>query len=196
MTRCIAVFLWMSATVLHAQTPDWKVQYDSAQRYWGSQWIKTIPFLVKAEKAALYDLGIYDENYLTILNDLGLAYAKTGDYKNAEIYLTKVIAISSEGGDESDSDLQRACLNLAAVHAEQQHFKDAEALYLKVLHHPSSPDELLGPALKGIAALSESADKPAPALALLDDKRYAALVATDEWQITRARLARKDGRFT
>ncbi|HTF21947.1 MAG TPA: tetratricopeptide repeat protein, partial [Chryseolinea sp.] len=185
----------MSACVLHAQTPDWKVQYDSAQHYWGIHWTKTIPFLVKAEKAALYDLGIYDENYLTILNDLGLAYAKTGDYKSAEKYLTKVITITSEGGDGSDSDLQRAYLNLAAVHAEQQHFKDAEGLYLKVLHDPHPVAELLDPALKGITALYESGDKPAQALALLDDKRYAASVGTDEWQITRARLARKDGRY-
>ena len=150
MTRCIAIFLWISATVLHAQTPDWKVQYDSAQRYWGTQWNKTIPFLVKAEKSALYDLGIYDENYLTILNDLGLAYAKTGDYKNAEKSLTKVISIKSEGGDGSDEDRQRAWLNLAAIHAEQQHFKEAEELYLKVLNDPQPSAELIAPALKGI----------------------------------------------
>ncbi|MEJ1240458.1 CHAT domain-containing tetratricopeptide repeat protein [Chryseolinea sp. T2] len=194
MTRCLVVFLWISATVLHAQTPDWKVQYDSAQRYWGNQWAKTIPFLVKAEKAALYDLGIYDENYLTILNDLGLAYAKIGDYKNAEKSLAKVITIASEGGDPQAADLQRAYLNLASIHFEQQHYKEAEELYLKVLNDATTAQELVVPALKGISALYESTDTPAAALALLNDKRFGVQTTSAEWQITRARLLRKDGR--
>ncbi|MGC3948149.1 MAG: CHAT domain-containing protein [Chryseolinea sp.] len=193
MTRCLVIFLWISATVLHAQIPEWKVQYDSAQRYWGNQWAKTIPFLVKAEKSALYDLGIYDENYLTILNDLGLAYAKTGDYKNAEKSLSKVVTISTESGNSHDEDLQRAYLNLASIHAEQQHFKEAEELFLKVLNGTSPAKELIAPALKGISALYESIDKPSAALVLLNDKRFAGATSGPDWQITRARLARKDG---
>ena len=193
MTRCLVIFLWISATVLHAQTPDWKVQYDSAQRYWGTQWAKTIPFLVKAEKSALYDLGIYDENYLTILNDLGLAYAKTGDYRNAENSLAKVISIASEGGNPHDADVLRANLNLASIHAEQQHFKEAEQLYLKVLNDPGTDKELLLPALKGISAVYESTDRPSDALALLNDKRFADPTSAADWQIIRARLSRQDG---
>lgn len=196
MTRCIAIFLWMSATVLYAQVPEWKVQYDSAQRYWGGQWQKSIPFLVKAEKAALYDLGIYDENYLVILNDLGLAYAKTGDYANAERMLTKAVSIRTESGAEADEDLQRTTLNLAAIHAEQQHWKEAETRYLKVLDHPEYDAAVLDAALKGIVAVYESSGRPDQAIALLDDTRFSSRVTSPEWQIIRARLAREGGRYS
>lgn len=196
MSRCIAIFLWISATVLQAQTPEWQAQYDSAQRYWGKQWERAVPFLIKAEKAALYDLGIYDENYLTIVNDLGLAYAKTGDYQNAEKLLTKAITIMTEGSNETDEDLQRTRLNLAAVHADQLHLHEAETLYLKVLNDAQASPSLVVASLKGVVSLYENSDRPQQALALLSDKRFAAHTSTDAWIIVRARIARKSGHYS
>lgn len=172
------------------------MQYDSAQQYWGKQWTKTIPFLIKAEKAALYDLGIYDENYLTIVNDLGLAYAKTGDYQNAEKLLAKAINIMAEGSGDSDEDMQRTRLNLAAVHAEQRHIQEAETLYLKVLNDTQTGPSLIAASLKGVVSLYENSDRPQQALALLSDSRFAAHSSTDDWLIVRARVARKSGRYS
>ena len=186
----------ISATVLHAQTPQWKTDYDSAQRYWGSDWRKTVPFLVKAEKSALYDLGLYDENYLTILNDLGLAYAKAGDYANAEKMLTKAIGIRNEVEPDEPADIQKTLLNLATIYAEQNRLQDAENIYSKLNTDPRLDDALAPLVLKSTIALLETSNKISQALSLLADPKFVKFVTSPEWTLIRARLLRENGQFS
>ena len=117
----VIVFTVLSSS-LYAQSsgaPTWKIYYDSAQSFWNKDWKKVISLLTRAEKSALSDLGIYDDNYLTIVNDLGLAYARNKEFSTAEKLFTKIIGIKTESGNVSDSDYINTVINLGDVLAEQ-----------------------------------------------------------------------------
>jgi len=131
----VAFFAVLSSSLLAQQTsiPTWKLYYDSAQAFWDKDWSKTIPLLVWAEKSALNDLGIYDPNYLTILNDLGLAYSHLKDYTNAEKLLARNISIKTELGNTTGDDFFNSLNNLAEIHAEQGHVKQAAQLYKRII---------------------------------------------------------------
>jgi len=140
----VILLIFLTST-LHAQmagAPTWKIYYDSAQTFWNSDWPKTISLLARAEKSALSDLGIYDDNYLTIVNDLALAYTHTNDYSTAEKLFTKIIATRTELGNISDSEYTNAVMNLANVYAETAKVKQAAALYKKLMSSstPETPD--------------------------------------------------------
>ncbi len=100
----------------HAQSqPKWKLDYDSAQFFWNNNASKSLRFLQNAERIALNDLGVYDENYLAIASDLGLAYAQMKDFKNAERYLIKNLTIEREIFRPEDPRILQAKYNLATV---------------------------------------------------------------------------------
>ena len=122
------------AIACHAQeVPLWKIHYDSTQQYWGNDWRKCIQHLQTAEHAALSDLGMYDNNYLTIINDLGLAYWQSKDFENAEKMLTKSYRLKHELLNERDPELLRAISNLAGLFTDQSKDAQARQLYKKVL---------------------------------------------------------------
>lgn len=98
-----------------ASVAAWKVSYDSAQHYWADNIQRSVGLLQKAERVAFNDLGIYDENYLVILNDLGLAYSQIRDYKKAQEYLTRSLAIQHELYTEENGQTLRSACNLAAI---------------------------------------------------------------------------------
>ncbi len=98
-----------------ASVAAWKVSYDSAQYYWYDNMQRSVAHLQKAEQVAFNDLGIYDENYLVILNDLGLAYSQIKDYKKAQEYLTRSLEIQHELYTEENVQMLRSACNLAAI---------------------------------------------------------------------------------
>lgn len=153
--------------------PSWKLDYDSAQIFWENDWQKTIQFLTRAETVAFNDLGIYDENYLTIVNDLGLAYAQVKDYKNAERLLTKNLAIKTEMNAPPDAALLRSMSNLAAIHSSQGHFSKAEELYKKTLAavSPDADATLYWAVVKNLLILYETNDRLVNALQLLEGSK-------------------------
>lgn len=181
-------------------TPAWKTYYDSAQLFWAKDWKKTIPLLVKAEKSALYDLGVYDDNYLTILNDLGLAYARNKDFGNAEKLLTKSLSIKEELNRSEPTDASQTLLNLATVHAEQNHVQQAEQLYKRILsvQSPVPENNVRIQAIRNLTALYENINRIDEALSLLNAP-YATRLSSGndqslesfELQIIRVRLERK-----
>lgn len=156
MRKLTAIVLFALLPVaLYAQSsavPAWKLYYDSAQLYWAKDWKKTVPLLVQAERSALSDLGIYDENYLTIINDLGLAYAKTKDYATAEKFLNKSLSIKTE----LKGDLGPTLTNLAGVHAEQGHSQQAEQFYKRILAEPTAEPDIVFQAKKQLVQLYET----------------------------------------
>lgn len=203
MRRFLPVIFFISLPFfLRAQqtTPAWKIFYDSAQLFWAKDWQKTIPLLVKAEKSALYDLGVYDDNYLAILNDLGLAYARNKDFSNAEKLLTKSLSIKEELNRSEPTDASETLLNLATVHAEQHHIEKAEQYYKQVLsaQRPDPDRNVKMQAVKSLIALYESANRTDDALSLINtphiippstgnDQSFESF----ELQIIRVRLERK-----
>lgn len=204
MRQIIAIILSaVLSFTLRAQpsvVPAWKIYYDSAQTFWDKDWQKTIPLLTYAERSALNDLGIYDENYLTIINDLGLAYAKTKDYANAEKLLSKSLAIKTELNPSPDPALYRSMNNLAGIYADQQHFRQAEELYKKIISAPSETmdADIYLSAEKNLVILYENEGRIDSALQLLNDlKSPYSEDASDnaatkyESDLTRGRLNRK-----
>jgi tetratricopeptide (TPR) repeat protein len=83
--------------------------------------------LKRSERLAFNDLGIYDDNYLTILNDLGLALSKSGDYDAAEKLLKQCLTLRVEvlqpGGEQG---LLNTMGNLALVYEAQARFAEAK----------------------------------------------------------------------
>ena len=190
---CLLLTLAVGVKAQDAAIPVWKNCYDSAQLYWGSNWKKTIPLLVRAERSAQNDLGVYDENYLTILNDLGLAYAQVRDYTNAEKLLTKALALKTEIGAAPDDELFRSVNNLAGVHAEQGHVQQAEQLYKRVLTAttPIAAD-IKWSAAKNLSGLHESNGQLTEALQLLSAFDASKSDVTQyELNIAKGRLLRK-----
>lgn len=112
---------------------SWKTSYDSAQYYWNNNTEKSINLLTKAERVAFNDLGIYDENYLTILNDLGVAYSQIKNFRKAEEYLSRNISIRHELSDEENSQTLKATCNLATVYLKSGEDVRAKQLYKEVL---------------------------------------------------------------
>lgn len=203
MRQIIAIILFAFLSfALSAQpsiAPTWKIYYDSAQTFWAKDWQKTIPLLKHAERSALNDLGIYDPNYLTIINDLGLAYAQIRDYSNAEKLLSKSLAIKTELNALPNADLFRSINNLAGVHAEQRHFQQAEQLYKKIISAPSASidADTYWSAAKNLVLLYENEGRIDSALQLLDGLKTNSedvndnLVAKYEMDLARGRINRK-----
>ena len=119
-------------------TPLWKIYYDSAQNYYSGDYRKGISLLTRAEKSALSDLGIYDNNYLVIVNDLGLLYWHIDDYATAEKLLLKNINTRKELGNTSDNYYVDAVRNLATIYSRQGKFQKASACYKDIVFNVTS----------------------------------------------------------
>ena len=204
MSRLIIIILSavLPLTLLAQPSPVWKIYYDSAQLYWGKDWQKTIPLLLRAEPSALNDLGIYDENYLTIVNDLGLAYAQIKDYKKAETLLNKVLTIKTELTEVPDAELYQTMNNLAGVHSDQRHYQQAALLYKRILSGYAAQTNLdpaiYWSAVKSLGRLYETQDQLDSALMLLDKLKSKELGSSNEnvvglydVRLTRGRINRK-----
>jgi CHAT domain-containing protein len=180
--------------------PAWKAYYDSSQLTWSKDWNKTISNLRQAERIALADLGMYDENYLTIINDLGLAHAQVKDYTNAEKYLLKSLSTKREVYAPGDAEVLQSINNLAGLYAEQKQVQKAAPLYRQVLAAPlkSMDAEIYWSSVRNFALLYESIDQPDSALRVIDRQLSIypqALAANttlrETMDLTRARIKRK-----
>jgi CHAT domain-containing protein/Tfp pilus assembly protein PilF len=150
--------------------PAWQLYYDSTQLFWEKDWPKTVALLKHAEQSASDDLGIYDVNYLTIINDLGVAYWRQKDYRNAETFLSKSLNIKREVYPAGDNEIFRSISNLAGLYSEQGRTLQAKQLYKKiVLQAPDGIEhDLYRKAAKNLVWLYETHDEMDSALHLLD----------------------------
>src|SRR5688500_10260618 len=115
----MVMFTILAPTAGAQVNEPWKLYYDSTQHYWAKDWNKTVALLEEAEKSALTDLGIYDENYLTILNDLCTAYWKAKNYPRAEQVLSKTLSLKREVYPADDKEVILSISNLAGFYAEK-----------------------------------------------------------------------------
>ena len=131
-----AVLITLLASNVCAQTThSWKLYYDSTQLYWAKDWNKTVSLLEHAERSALTDLGLYDENYLTILNDLGTAYWKAKNYAEAEKALSRSLSLKTEVYPKNDKEIVLSMSNLAGFYAEQGMWNESKRYYNRILEN-------------------------------------------------------------
>lgn len=127
------LFFAFPLTVQGQSIPLWKLYYDSAQYLWKENPEKSLRLYTQAERIALLDLGMYDENYLTILNDLGLAYGQIDNLPKAEEYLLKNLVIHKEIYTIDDTRLLIAKYNLAATQLKLGNQDKAIDLFYEIL---------------------------------------------------------------
>jgi len=151
-SRLIILFLFIALQIilgypqLSARTKDvgtykieadsvllWKVKYDSAQLLWKNDINASIRLLQRAEQITFNDLGIYDGNYLAILNDLGIAYGEIKSFKKAELYLLKNISLQHEIYASNDIRILKSTCNLASLYLKLGEDLKAKAIYNEIL---------------------------------------------------------------
>jgi len=116
-----------------AVIPLWKIKYDSAQLYWKKDIQTTIKLLSEAEQIAFDDLGIYDENYFSILSELGLAYSEDKNYSKAQQNLRKNIKLQQEFFGFNDPRLLKPKCNLATVLLKAGQDSEAKSIYKEII---------------------------------------------------------------
>lgn len=145
----MVIFLFIPVCAAAQIDQPWKTYYDSTQLFWAKDWNKTVSLLESAEQSALTDLGLYHENYLTILNDLGTAYWKAKNYPRAERLLNKSLDLKSEVYSLNDKEVILSLSNLAGFYAEQGKWNKSKTLYHQILNHNPAhipPDIYVGAA--------------------------------------------------
>lgn len=163
------IFLLFPVCVGAQTDQPWKIYYDSTQLYWAKDWDKTVSLLESAEQSALTDLGLYHENYLTILNDLGTAYWKARNYPRAERLLRKSLDLKSEVYSLTDKEVILSLSNLAGFYAEQGKWKRSKTLYHQILAHDPAqiPSDIYVGAAHSLVSLYDLNQEPDSADLLL-----------------------------
>lgn len=151
------------------ESQQWKLYYDSTQFFWAKDWSRTVNLLEHAERSALSDLGLYHENYLTILNDLGTAYWKTRQYPKAEKILAKTLDLKTEVYPVNDKEVILSLSNLAGFYAEQGDWKKSKLLYNRILSvNPAHiPSDIYVSAAQNLVSLYDLNQQPDSADVLL-----------------------------
>jgi CHAT domain-containing protein/tetratricopeptide (TPR) repeat protein len=90
--------------------------YDEARSYWNRDWEKCIGLLEEALPLAEQKFGKIDEYYVTILNDLAVAYWHTGDLNYAEELLNEAIDVAKELYGEDDPNFANTLANAAGIY--------------------------------------------------------------------------------
>lgn len=199
---CLVLFVFPFVTFGQGDAvPLWQSKFDSAQFLWKTNSMQSVRFLKDAERIAFHDLGIYDENYLTILNDLGIAYGQVRDYTQAERYLTQSLQIQNELYSNDDTHVLQARCNLAAVVLKSGDDRRAKNIYRDVMNRSTqSPANFILAAqqLAGLYEKHEQLDSAlviaGKALALKNESTVAESQLTDLY-LTEGRLLRKMKKF-
>ncbi len=196
MSKFTVILLLVSFTCfnLYGQ-PQWKVKYDSAQVFWNINPGKSLQFLQGAERIALNDLGMYDENYLTIISDLGLAYSQIKDFKTAEYYLNQNLTIRNELYPNGDPEVQKARYNLATVVLKSGDDQRATKLFKSIVSqmHNQNQGETYLMAAENVARIYEVNEQLDSALIVL--KNALSIQLSDSSLITTYKMMLAEGRI-
>lgn len=165
----MVIFLFFPVCAAAQIDQPWKIYYDSTQLFWAKDWSKTVSLLESAEQSALTDLGLYHENYLTILNDLGTAYWKAKNYPRAEKLLNKSLDLKTEVYPLNDKEVILSLSNLAGFYAEQGKWKESKTLYHQILDHDPAhiPSDIYVGAAHNLVSLYDFNQQPDSADLLL-----------------------------
>lgn len=201
--KCIFLYSTLTWSVSAQDDPSWKLYYDSTQFFWDKDWNKTVNLLEIAELSAITDLGIYHENYLTILNDLGTAYWKAKDYTKAETILNKSLSLKSEVYPTGDKEVILSISNLAGFYAEQGLWKKSKSLYNKILSADRAhiPSDIYVSAAQNLVSIYDLTQRPDSADLLLSKIEGWNIISDNTFpdyqhQFYRARVHRKLQKYT
>ena len=107
------LLVFFIATSLRAQ--DVATSYANAGLHWGKDWHAVVGHLEKAKALVKTDQGIYHPDYLTLLNELGIAYFESGDINLAHQTFTELCRLHGRLEKEMDHGYWLAYANLARV---------------------------------------------------------------------------------
>jgi len=86
----------------------------------------------KAETVARNDLGIYDDNYLVILNALGLSNENAHNFALAQKYLAQTVDLGHEVYREEDPRMLQAMYNLGLFFRKTNNIDESARLFSKI----------------------------------------------------------------
>ncbi len=182
---------------IQSSAQDWKESYALAHENWGNSWDNTIQYLTDAERQAKVDRGIFDHDYLVILNDLGIAYYESGDLTRALEILETSANYRNEILDTNDKERLVSQLNLAQVYRNQNPQK-AIQIYESILQNSGGA---IG--VKAIQSLYDTYIETGEldrALALLRGPRLKEINRSEEFEfmvlLLEADARRREGNFT
>ena len=194
--RVIIFFLSVCSIAPGQSVQKWKMNYDSAQFFWKADLVKSIKFLQEAERIAINDIGIYDENYLAIISDLGLAYAQKKDFKKAEEYLKKNLLIETEISSPETPRVLKSVCNLAILTFKSGDFSRAEKMFKDILLQSQDEDETYQVAVESLTHIYESSEQFDSALlvvrkALSQSSSDTSVLAAYQFNLAEGRILRK-----
>ncbi|HEX8059545.1 MAG TPA: CHAT domain-containing tetratricopeptide repeat protein [Cyclobacteriaceae bacterium] len=114
-------------------TPAWKALYDSGNFFLKTDPLRSVKLFSRSELVARNDLGIYDDNYLVILNGLGLAYEYTRNFEQARKYLAETVSLGREIYPAEDPRILQSQLNLGMLYRKAGNLPEAKKIFHEVL---------------------------------------------------------------
>jgi CHAT domain-containing protein/Tfp pilus assembly protein PilF len=133
-TIVIALLICFSFTAYGqgSSTPLWKIYYDSGNLYLKADAPRAVNLFSKAENIARNDLGIYDDNYLTILNALGLSNENAHNFPQAQKYLEQTVNLGREVYRDEDPRMLRPLYNLGLFYRKSGNFEASSDLFNRI----------------------------------------------------------------
>ena len=119
---------------VHAQqVPAWKVLYDSGNLFLKTDAPRSVKLFSRAELVARNDLGIYNDNYLVILNGLGLAHEYTRNFEQARKYLSETVSLGREVYTAEDPRILQSLYNLGMLHRKIGNIRQSKEIFTDIL---------------------------------------------------------------
>jgi tetratricopeptide (TPR) repeat protein len=160
--RTIGVAILISFSIaVYAQrsnTPLWKTYYDSGNLYLKTDAPRAVQLFSKSETIARNDLGIYDDNYLVILNALGLSNENAHNLPAAQRYLEQTVDLGREVYREEDPRMLQLMYNLGLFFRKTNNVDESSKLFTKIfsLSEKSRNRDLYALAATQLANIHES----------------------------------------
>jgi CHAT domain-containing protein len=196
------LLLFFTAVAQQPEVPLWKMYYDSASHYLNKSPLVALDLLASAEKVARDDLGIYDDNYLVILNSFGLAYSYAGDNRLAEQHLRRAVVLAQEVDNSNGDRVLRSKLNLANVMSAGGGRRESLQIFAESFNQSFKREqyELYAMSASGALRILEGDHQLDTALALVKRVRQSislkeAPAAANEFDLALGRILRKMRKF-
>ena len=120
---------------LQASSQNWKALYDSTELYWNKDWTKCVALLEEALPLAAQDMSPTSNNYMVLMNDLGLAYLENGNYTKAEALFVDLVNLKRERLGVNSAEYAASVVNLAGIYKDFGDIDKAERLYLEAIEN-------------------------------------------------------------
>ncbi len=128
----IILFLTLTSSMA-SRAQEWKLYYDSSKVVGQYDWIATANLLKKALPLVSKDEKNYDDVYLQITGDLGIASLNAGEVEDAVVILSDVFDKKEKKYGASHRETLITELNLAEAKIKLGKLEQAEALLTRII---------------------------------------------------------------